>query len=646
MKNYIINGIAALALGVAGIGAVSCSQDELETGAVGDGVKVPVTISVSVPDGGDAVSRTTLTENEGNLQWKWEQSDAVLVTDASGTRRGVLRVDEVLADDPACATLTGEITYKGDVDETLNFFYLGRGASTLVEGTYTVDLGVQTGDLASLTSNDVLWAQKKVKLNLNYNAIGDVMLTHYYAAARFELRFPEGANATVSDVTISGTGLYNRSRINLATLGTTASAGGMLVMDKADFFVNLIPSANVSLAFNVVDTEGREWHGVYAGSSGEGFAVRAGSYYRRNADFGGLIVNLEGDFTPEEPGNPGNTDNWGTGSEDPSYTRMYSEPQFVGYDGWVNNSWNIDNRGGFAKFVRYNYNGVINGHMTSKGGTSLFFQWGRWMGFPSSVNHLIFNGYGSYYGDYDDPAQMPLGIDYYNDLLIGYTFQADNAISAAHGCAYASWTKEQAINNSIVFGMVSSFSSVLDYVSANEVTDWAGRCGNPAPAGYRIPTKAELEVLIPSSGEFTGRHAEVKTVNGSKYAMQWKLNGNIVEIRSFATTANEVNVNDAKFDDKTPVRLFSWGYLDNECNRKGNGSMGVYWSSETAAMDGGAGNGAWYLEVDFNGSNVVMGMGKAHRCFGALVLLIKDADAVPSPIEPYVPLQGLRQNPY
>lgn len=644
MKKYIINCAAVLSLGLIGLGAASCSQEELEGTPEAKGVEVPVTMTVNVDD--EALSRTTLSENEGNLKWKWEEgSDAVLITDATGSRRGSLKVKKVDASNPAQAELEGTIIYEGKTDETLNFFYLGKGVSTLKEGSYTVDMSLQSGELAELPTRDVLWAQKDVKLNPNYNAIGDISLTHYFAAARFEMRFPSGVTATPSDVTIGGNGVYAGSRINLATLGTTASAGTIMVTDKADFYINLIPAANVKMEFTVVDTEGKEWKGTYAGRSGEGFTVNPGRYYRRNADFGGLIVELKGD-EPDDKGNPGNTDNWGTDATDPSYDRMYSEPQFVGYDGWCNNSWDVDHRGGFAKFVRYNSNGMINGHMTSKGGTSLFFQWGRWLGFPSSVNHLEINGYGSYSGDYNDPAQMPLGIDYYNDLLIGYTFQEDNALSAAHGCVYANWTKQQAINNSYMFGMVSSFANVLDYVSANEVTTWEGRSGNPAPAGYRIPKKAELEALIPAGGTFTSKHAEVKTIDGIKYAMQWKLNGKIVEIRSFRTNSSSVSVDDPAFDEKTPVRFFAWGYLNNECERSENGTMGVYWSSESATLDDGS-NGAWYLEVDFNGSgNVEMGMGKADRCFGALVLLIKDDTATPSPIEPYVPLQGLRENPY
>lgn len=203
-----------------------------------------------------------------------------------------------------------------------------------------------------------------------------------------------------------------------------------------------------------------------------------------------------------------------------------------------------------------------------------------------------------------------------------------------------------ALHNVFIFGKVDgTFVNPLDYAGANEDCKWEDRCGNPCPGGYRIPTAAELEALIPSTGLINGSFAEVKEIGGVKYAMQWKVNTSksvpCVEIRSVKTTENTVSVDDAVFNSAKVVRLPAYGYLNNKAQLDGRGTTGVYWSCESGknTINGTNGNGGKYLEIDFDGNTAEMGMDVAPRSFGACVLPIKDPNAKASSITPWLPLR-------
>ena len=170
--------------------------------------------------------------------------------------------------------------------------------------------------------------------------------------------------------------------------------------------------------------------------------------------------------------------------------------------------------------ITYTNNGIKNGLLTSNDDYNYvyYYQWGRWLGFPSSCERTHFNSGGSADGYYPDESQNLKGVNKYN-LDLGYVF--DSGLMVSYGTCWMgnnSWTVERSNNCSIIFGKVYSLgTSSLDYVGANEENTWEGRCGNPCPDGYRIPTATELEALIPSEGEINGSLAEIKEIDGIRY---------------------------------------------------------------------------------------------------------------------------------
>lgn len=347
----------------------------------------------------------------------------------------------------------------------------------------------------------------------------------------------------------------------------------------------------------------------------------------------------------EEGSNPGDMGNWGGEGQNPSYVQG-TLTKVANADGWTVNV-NIYGNGGFATMNTYT-NGIKNGVLTSNHNTDAhFFQWGRYLGFPSSTGRTHFNSGGSASG-YPNSSQAILGISLYNTKF-GYLF--DSGLGASYGCCWMgndSWTEQRVINCSIVFGKVSGLSvNPLDYCGSNSNYTWEQRGGNPCPVGYRVPTADELSVLIPTGGEVNGSCAEVKVIDGVKYAMQWKVvsaSTPYVEITSVKTNSDNVTVDDAIFNNASSIRLYAYGYLNNEAELDGKGTTGVYWSSESAAntMLGTNGYGAKFLELDFASGKVDMYIDVAPRCFGGCVLPIKDAEVTEQvTVTPWLPLSGL-----
>lgn len=347
----------------------------------------------------------------------------------------------------------------------------------------------------------------------------------------------------------------------------------------------------------------------------------------------------------EEGTNPGDMENWG-GDVAPSYTTGPLKKVST-TNGWTLNTDIYDN-GGFATKVTYT-NGIQgSGLLSSKGTTAYFFQWGRYLGFPSNVARTIFNSGGSATGNSPNSSQFLPGISPY-DTQLGYIW--NSGLAVAYGACYmggSSWTKQRVINCSIMFGMVSSFNSTLDYCGTNTNCTWEERGGNPCPKGYRVPTADELAVLIPTGKTVNGSCAEIKTIKGVKYAMQWKVVTNntlpYVEIKSARTTLTSVSVDNAIFNDASSIRLYPYGYIDNAGEYQQRGKTGVYWTSESAVntISNTTGYGGKYLQLDFSGSKVDMYMEVAPRCFGGCVLPIKDAKITDqTSVTPWLPLSGI-----
>ena len=634
-KNIFVYAASLLLLGLG-----ACSEEQ-EFAPQNDGT-VKMTVYASK---GDAETRSILSEENGNLNCAWTDGDQLLVTDVNGGTKGILELTDVNAGKFEGTLMLG--VTEGKV--TLRYFYLGNGVDpTNVSQKCDYDIAAQDGTIESLSKNDALSTQAEIAV-IDGGAYpdGTLQLERHFSFSHFTLKLPEGVTLNGEPVTISGENLFTKATLGLADRAISDKTAGTITVNpgKDNFYVNLIPATSVTPVFKVT-INGKEYEGSLRTRD-----ITAGKFLRRNdSENTGVIVDMTEPQPDEDPSNPGNTDHWGGDDIDPTWEDSGNGYTRVSWaDGWTTNVYSIANKGGFCAPLTYTSNGIKNNLLTSKEGTARFFQWGRWLGFPSNCAAVIV--YSN--GDYDIttssgkvPSSVYLNGVNYLDLHLGYVFTSN--IGVSYGACYSNWTPERANNCSIMFAMVDGTTvNPLDYVGANEDCTWENRSGNPCPDGYRLPTASELEALIPTTGTVNGSYAEVKEINGVKYAMQWKVNTTstvpCVEIRSTKTNANKVSVDDAIFNDTKVVRLPAYGYLDNEAYLKGNGTTGVYWSNESGSntISGTNGLGGKFLELDFKDNTVKMYIDVAPRSFGGNVLPIKDPNAKTATITPWLPLSGI-----
>ena len=634
------------------------------------GHSVPVTLTVSRSD---AQTRTALSENTatGGLTDLWKQGDklAVFSSDAK-TYYGDLEITEGWGEDTGVFSGILENVVDGTDDYSLWYYSREEGSkfsTRTSSGRYYIDVDFKNQNFSSieaLSNMDML--SKRVKLNVKdtkATVVEDYTMEAKLAMVRFTLKGIDNASGELKlydesvgtkcvilngsfdprhQNTVSG---YAPSSNRLAStaLTTTVEAG-------KDVYMAFMP-ASYQFRFEFTSSDGK----VYKYQFENATTLEAGKYYNtftEGADassntISGVEIPLvkEGGDVSSIP-NPADMGNWGGLNIDPLATDI-GVKKVSDTDGWTNNIRSIYGYGGFGTYIRFEHNGMINGYLTSKGGSSIYYQWGRWLGFPSSCSALRLYDTGSYSGDYKYASQLPLGVNY-NNTSIGYSFA--NHLSAAHGYVYmgsTSWTRERVLRSSIMFGAVDNGYAHGDYIGANEECSWEERCGNPAPDGYRIPTADELSAFIPSVGTISGTYAEVKTVNGVKYAMRWTVTKETsssvanVEIRSFQTTASTVSKTDPKFDSAPAVKLLAYGYLNNKAVQSGYGSVGFYWSSTSEKLDDGTSNGAVALVIYFDGTSAEFELGSIWRGFGGLVPLIKDDNAKSDTLTPWFPLTGI-----
>ena len=633
-KNIFVYAASLLLLGLG-----ACSEEQ-EFAPQNDGT-VKMTVYASK---GDSETRSILSEENGNLNCAWTKGDQLLVTDVNGSTKGILELTDVNAGKFEGTLMLG--VTEGKV--TLRYFYLGNGVDpTNVSQKCDYDIAAQDGTIESLSKNDALSTQAEIAV-IDGGAYpdGTLQLERHFSFSHFTLKLPEGVTLNGEPVTISGENLFTKATLGLADRAISDKTAGTITVTpgKDNFYVNLIPATSVTPVFKVT-INGKEYEGSLRTRD-----ITAGKFLRRNdSENTGVIVDMTEPQPDEDPSNPGNTDHWGGDDIDPAW-ETGSLTKVSDADGWTVNV-DIYGNGGFATYITYLNNGIKNGILTSKGGTAHFFQWGRWLGFPSNCAAVIIDEKGSATittstGRIPDSIFIN-GVSYY-DIKIGYVWRYNNPGGATYGACYSNWTPERANNCSIMFGMVTGvFVNPLDYVGNNEDCKWEDRSGNPCPDGYRLPTAAELKALIPTTGNVNGSYAEVKTIDGIKYAMQWKVNttGSVpyVEIRSAKTTANSVSVDDAIFNNTKIVRLSAYGYLDNGAYLQHWGTTGVYWSNESGSntISGTNGRGGKFLELDFKDNTVEMYIDVAPRSFGGNVLPIKDPNAKSATLTPWLPLSGI-----
>ena len=335
----------------------------------------------------------------------------------------------------------------------------------------------------------------------------------------------------------------------------------------------------------------------------------------------------------DDNGNPGNMGNWGGNGDAIPPKGVPFSPVFASVlDGWTLNAGNsYDIYGGFCRAIEYTNGMTSGGMLTSQGLTCYYYQWGRYLGFPSNCatgNTNILNAS-------------------YVDKLVGY--RGKGGIPVKYLATYMGNSSKDNVQRSkdwaIVFGQTNN--NYYDYIYGNTNNgNWYARSTNPAPSGYRIPTADELYVFIPSTEEVNGTYAEVKEVNGLKYAMRWVVGSTddiaYVEVTSVPTTSNTVSASSNIFNTEKAKsqRIYAYGYLMNNGKPSGFKDTAIYWTSDSGTQDAfeelsGIGGKALYIE--FNGNQALFARLNVPFGFGAPILLIKDDNAVETAIKPWLP---------
>lgn len=641
MKKYF--KVSAMMLGLVTLALTSCSnEDDFGRG----NLQRHITVKIGRPV--DDATRAVLTEDEGNLTANWSDGDKVAVFNAdNGDKLGVLTISE----GAGTPTATFEGVLEGLTEGQLNFTFAHLGTTINYDdlsSEYIHSVANQTGKLADLGQHDALTSTQTVTVNEVGLDVEDMGLRRDVTFAHFTLEF---GNETVTDnvaVSISGEGVNNQAPVKFSdgTLDLTNAVAGAVNASatpnghNAEVYVALLPGT-MTLTFNA-SMGGKTYEASLPAAT-----LAAGKYIRAAEGSGIPVVMKE-----YVDNNPGNTDNWPTGGEtvDPSW-ETGTLTKVADADGWTVNV-DIYGNGGWATYITYNNNAIKSRLLSSlPSGAICYFQWGRWLGFPASAKNTHFNDGGSASGYYPDEGQYINGVNTL-DTRLGYIW--DSGLAVAYGTCWmgnTSWTPARANNCSFMFGKVSSGAGSLDYVGANEQCTWYDRSGNPCPDGYRIPTAEELAVFIPTGGTVNGSCAEVKTINGVKYAMQWKVdravnsNGNstfyYVAIKSVRTSEDTVAVDDPIFNDAKEVRFYGYGFLDNSCTQNNLQTKGLYWSSEsgTNEVSGTTGLGGKALLLEFSGSKVEMAIYVAPRSFGGCIMPIRDVNAKATPLTPWFPIR-------
>ncbi|MDD3036784.1 hypothetical protein [Bacteroides sp.] len=632
-KNIIKNTF--LVLGFLSMALASCTSEEE---VVQENSNKEVKMIVKATRESFVETRTAHEEKDGNIKTTWIDGDQLLVTNSQGKPLGVITLAEGAGtkDGQFEGVLTG---IGSDGTYNLNYFYFGKAIAAPAEFDGNMDFSTQKGLFTNLADYDVFSSSINVEVKDGESYVDNIGLQRNFLFAHFALNLPDGVIIKDEVVTISGDNLKNKVAFSFSSSAYTASDGSITVTNSnGDFYINLIPAEQVALNFSVTIAD-VEYTGLLTSVN-----LNRNAFIRK-ADKLGIPVQMTPTEEPEKPNNPGNTGSWGGDDFAVAYTTG-TLTKVANADGWTTNV-DIYSNGGFGTQITYTSNGIKNNLLTSNGGTAFFFQWGRWLGFPSTCGRTKFNSGGSISGNYPNDSQYLAGVNIYNTKL-GYTF--NNGLVPAYGACYmgnSSWTKQRALNSSIMFGMVqSNGAKFLDYIGTNEQCTWNDRSGNPCPDGYRIPTADELSAFIPSgTDQINESYAEIKTVNGTKYAMEWKVNTSnslpCVEIRSVRTFATTVAVGDAIFNNAKIVKLYAYGYLNNQATLSNSGTIGVYWSCESGTASSQTGNGGKYLEIDFNNKTAVMSISVADRCFGACILPIKDTTSKAASLTPWLPLSGL-----
>lgn len=293
MKQYIYS--AATLLCLSSFALTSCQNEMEDMGNVA-GKEVLLRVTANR---GDAATRTTLEPNAtGGLTCKWSEGDQLLVvSNSTGKKIGVITL--------VGGAETSEGTFEGNVTlddlKTVSLVYLGTTTDAEDYSSdlnkVAIDLSEQDGTLASLTDKDVLTAEVEISDNTYVQKKGNVVqatvtLTRQLAHGYFQLDFSEVGDFTLAAedvITVIGEGLRTEGNVNFKNGGNFAiptnyiGSKTITITKKEkgnDFYVTMLPVGDMSPVF-IVEKDGE----VYMGALGSHKWI-ANEYVRKDAQEG------------------------------------------------------------------------------------------------------------------------------------------------------------------------------------------------------------------------------------------------------------------------------------------------------------------------------------------------------------------------
>lgn len=664
------------------LGLWSCTSDEaMPDSNIASGERVPITIEVS--HGGDAQTRTDLLEDlqEGGLTHTWTAGDEVVFYNSNGQEAGKLTLQE--GEGTSKGIFTGTVTAESG---KYHLWYFGRpqaeaGASLADRYPYLdFDAGKVTLNFANqnfksvddLTAVDVLSQDVDIIVKGGKGYVEkSIFMNPHVAMARFKVSgLPEGTTGTLkilnklTSINTSGNKVYQiYYKHPMLLSGSGGNAGGNSttsngfsyenVTNGSDIYVAFIPNA-YELIFEFTSNDGtKKYSRLFNNNS-----LEEGIYYQTfnkgiNDNSGtseGIVIDLND--------SPASTNNWGGAGIDilPSYTDSKStSPKYSSDYGWCNNDYSVYETGAWNDPITYHYNGIVGGALYSTNEASpSYYQWGRWMGFPYYSDMIQINSFGQPVNDnykYHDNNSYVLGETVrkapYVYTNTQYNSVYGGAFAKMNTKAYFSqgWDNEMALKASVIWAIQSSQTSGWqDYLKTNEVCKWSDRCGNPCPPGWRIPTMAEINNLIPSSKSVTDYSAEVKTIGQDKYAFRYKVDTAdgipCIKITSVKTTKSSVEYNDAIFNGIAPLVIKALGLCSFTGDRGYYLRRACVWFDGSYQGGGYSGIAAGYLKIIFEGNTAKFSLSYTDRINAMTIIPVRDNSATPDDLKPIFPIGG------
>lgn len=196
-----------------GYGLTSCTNEEVaDFGKEVDGHDVMLTVAI---DKGDFNSETRVSYQEdtyGDLSCFWEENDQIIVSDITGTVKGIMRiVPGTFQEKMTRAEFTGKLIGLSDGKTKLNFSYLGTDYNDYNTDTnkppksVTLDYTTQVGTRTSLAKKDLFFSyvsDLQTKSGIEVSIDGDnayapdMKLERMMTFAHFDLQFPAGVKRT------------------------------------------------------------------------------------------------------------------------------------------------------------------------------------------------------------------------------------------------------------------------------------------------------------------------------------------------------------------------------------------------------------------------------------------------------------------